>query len=122
MRQELIVPTEGGKYEGTLPACASASAFSRRARSALCRSVSAAWRGARKSRNPSGRSRCGSKPCAAAFTGTRRFEKGSGISAGFSLVAVAMKLVSPFYCKFEPGPVGGLGRQFGVQKRRNCHF
>ena len=33
--------------------------------------------------------------------GTLRFEKGSGTSAGFSLmVAVAMMLVSPFYCEF----------------------
>src|SRR5215467_5603306 len=106
MRQELIVATEGGKYEGTLPACASASVFSRRARSALCRSVSAAWRDARKSRNPSGRSRSGSNSAGAVFTGTTRLEKGSGINAGFSLVAVAMMLVSPFHFEFDTGPVG----------------
>lgn len=107
MRQELIVATDGGKYEGTFPACASASALSRRARRALCRSVSAACSGARKSRNPSGRSRSGSKSTGAEFTGTIRFEKGSGVSAGFSLVAVAIMLVRPFCCQCEAGPVGG---------------
>src|SRR2546430_10099244 len=108
MCQELIVATDGGKYEGTFPACASASAFSRRASSELCRSVSAACSGARKSRNPCGRSRSGSNSAGAEFTGTLRFEKGSGASAGFSLmVAVHKMVVSLLYWEFGGGQVGG---------------
>src|SRR5215469_2321950 len=95
--QELIVATDGGRYEGTLPAWASAKAYSRRAKSALCRRVRAACKGPRKSRNPSGRSRSGSKSFGAVLTGTTRLEKGSGVSAGLSFaVAVAIMFFQSF--------------------------
>jgi len=51
----------------------------------------------RNSRNPSGRSRAGSKSGGAELTGTTRFEKGRGTFAGSGLlIAVAMVASRPF--------------------------